>query len=108
MASGVCALASALSCWRFRDGQKVSTSSTLSNTITYCLFVLSCSQSLISCSTFAVGRPSQQLQPLCDVSVRFLEPDARAGVHLEDERLRGCIANAVGVLYGELRLAMVC
>jgi hypothetical protein len=51
--------------------------------------------------------PPRQLQPVCDVSVRFLEPGLRAGVHLEDERLRAHIANVLGVLYGALRLVVV-
>jgi hypothetical protein len=43
-----------------------------------------------------------------DVSVGFLEPSACAGVHPEDELVRACIADAVGVLDGELRLEAVC
>jgi hypothetical protein len=64
--------------------------------------------SVLSRNMFAFGSLPWQLQPVCDVSIRFLELSAGASVHLEDEPGRACIADAVGVLDGELRLRAVC
>jgi hypothetical protein len=64
--------------------------------------------SVLSATCLLLDHSPWQLQPVCDVSIRFLELSAGAGVHLEDERARACIADAVGVLDGELRLRAVC
>jgi hypothetical protein len=52
--------------------------------------------------------PPWKLQPVRDVFVGFLESGPGAGVHPEHKRLRRSIADAVGILEGELRLAVVC
>ena len=52
--------------------------------------------------------PLKELQPVCNISICFLETGTSASVHPEDEGLRTSMTDAVDVLQGKLRLAAVC